>query len=84
MKATDESLTLPLAGEITAATVETCEEFLRSLWSQAKDAKKLTLDLGNVSFIDSSGLGFLIKSAQARQTAPGRHAPHREPVPERA
>ena len=56
------SVTLILAGDLTAATVQSCESSLLSIWDGHPDARHLCVDLHNVSFMDSSGLGFLIKS----------------------
>ncbi len=65
------SMTLPLAGEITAATVSSCEKFLRDALNGSGEASHLTLDLSKVSFIDSSGLGFLIKALKLVRQRPG-------------
>lgn len=81
LTAANGTVTLPLAGEITAATVESCETFLRSVLGQMNDAKKLTLDLAKVSFIDSSGLGFLIKTLKLVKQRPGTTLSIENPTP---
>lgn len=59
-----KTVTIPLSGDITAATVATCERFLVSAWNNAIQARHLDLDLAGVSFIDSSGLGLLVKAVK--------------------
>jgi N-acetylglucosaminyldiphosphoundecaprenol N-acetyl-beta-D-mannosaminyltransferase len=62
--AATKTVCVPLSGDITAATVKTCERFLVSAWSSAIQARQLDLDLSGVSFIDSSGLGLLVKAVK--------------------
>jgi anti-anti-sigma factor len=52
--------TVRAAGELDLATVEALEEELR----RNCDSASLTLDLGAVSFIDSSGICALVKAAE--------------------
>ena len=67
-----KTLTLLMAGDITAATVAGCEEFLMDAWNRAESAGRLVLDLKTVSFIDSSGLGFLIKAFKLAKERGGK------------
>ncbi|MEI6350197.1 MAG: WecB/TagA/CpsF family glycosyltransferase [Verrucomicrobiota bacterium] len=56
-----KALTVSLSGEITSATVQECERTITTSWDQVPAVTILNLDLERVSFIDSSGLGLLIK-----------------------
>jgi len=55
-------LTVHFSGDITAATVEDCQKSLDAAWKRTGEMRVLQLDLGKVAFIDSSGLGFLVKT----------------------
>jgi anti-anti-sigma factor len=68
---TSITLTLALTGDITAATVESLEAQLRNQWEQAPVATRLQLDLAQVSFMDSSGLGFLLRALKLARKRPG-------------
>ena len=56
-----KTLTIRITGDITAASVTDCQALLDRAWEQGFDVQQLHADLGGVLFIDSSGLGFLIK-----------------------
>jgi anti-anti-sigma factor len=55
-------LTIEIPGDITAATVANCEATLIEKWEATPWVKNLQIDLANVTFLDSSGLGFLVKA----------------------
>jgi len=65
------TVTVPLSGDLTAATVAACERFVFSAWNNSQQALFLSVDLTRVSFIDSSGLGLLIKFAKLVRQRPG-------------
>ncbi|MEI8339950.1 MAG: WecB/TagA/CpsF family glycosyltransferase [Verrucomicrobiota bacterium] len=67
-----KTLTLVMSGDITAATVSGCEEMLVDAWSRSEKAAQLVMDLKAVSFIDSSGLGFLIKAFKLAKERGGK------------
>jgi N-acetylglucosaminyldiphosphoundecaprenol N-acetyl-beta-D-mannosaminyltransferase len=67
---TNLTLTLALSGDVTAATVKSLEAELRKEWARASRASRLQLDLGQVTFIDSSGLGFLVKTLRLAKDRP--------------
>lgn len=62
-----ETVTVALSGDVTVATVENCESLINSAWEQAPSARRLELDLREVAFIDSCGLGLLVKSLKLSQ-----------------
>lgn len=64
-------LVIPFNGEITAASLVTHQTHLMSSWNARGNVKQLQLDLQNVSFIDSSGLGLLVKARKLALTVPG-------------
>jgi len=57
-----KSLTVSLSGDVTAAAVADCERMIELRWNGMPDSLVLNLDMERVSFIDSSGLGLLIKT----------------------
>ena len=65
------TVNIPLSGDLTAATVAACERFVVSAWDHAQQAAHLCIDLQKVSFIDSSGLGFLVKLVKLVRQRPG-------------
>jgi N-acetylglucosaminyldiphosphoundecaprenol N-acetyl-beta-D-mannosaminyltransferase len=67
---TNLTLTLALSGDITAATVKSMEAELRKEWERTSQAGRLQLDLAQVTFIDSSGLGLLIKALKLTKERP--------------
>ena len=71
--AQDEAKSLRVApsGDITAATAEECERMIVARWSGMPESLVLNLDLACVSFVDSSGLGLLIKTYKLAKQRPG-------------
>jgi N-acetylglucosaminyldiphosphoundecaprenol N-acetyl-beta-D-mannosaminyltransferase len=69
--ASSGKLTIPMDGDITAASVGLCESLLVPAWNQNPGAATLQLDLAKVSFIDSSGLGLLVKTFKLVKQRPG-------------
>jgi anti-anti-sigma factor len=67
---TNLTLTLALSGDVTAATVISMEAELRKVWDQTSEAARLQLDLAQVTFMDSSGLGFLVKMLRLTKDRP--------------
>ena len=67
---TSLTLTLALAGDITAATVQSLEAELCTEWARIPHAARLQLDLAQVTFMDSSGLGLLIKALRLTRDRP--------------
>ena len=65
------SLTVSLSGDITAATVAECERTVSDSWSRTPESLRFNLDLARVSFIDSSGLGLLVKTLKLVKQRPG-------------
>lgn len=63
-------LTVSLSGDVTSATVADCERTIHQRWSAMPESLVLSLDLERVSFIDSSGLGLLIKTFKLVQQRP--------------
>ncbi len=66
-----KALTVSLSGDITAATVEECGLTIANCWERVPASTALKLDLERVSFIDSSGLGLLIKVLKRAKQRPG-------------
>ena len=66
-----KALTIPLSGEITAATVAECERVISASWNRSEEITVLNLDLRQVSFIDSSGLGLFIKALKLTRQRTG-------------
>lgn len=70
--ASQRKVTFQVASDITAASVSGLQRLLLNAWNLAPTATSLHLDLEKVSFIDSSGLGFLVKALKlAKQRAGG-------------
>lgn len=67
---TNLTLTLALSGDVTAATVKSLETDLRKAWERTSEAARLQLDLAQVTFMDSSGLGFLVKVLRLTKDRP--------------
>ena len=66
-----KSLTVSLSGDITAGTVAECERTIAVRWNAMPESLVLNLDLQRVSFMDSSGLGLLIKTLKLVKQRPG-------------
>lgn len=64
-------LVVTFEGDITAATLAGRRETLETAWASRKNASQLQIDLQNVSFIDSSGLGLLVRARKLAQGVPG-------------
>jgi N-acetylglucosaminyldiphosphoundecaprenol N-acetyl-beta-D-mannosaminyltransferase len=60
-----------LSGDLVAATVPECLESITKAWEHTPTAIILQLDLAQVPFMDSSGLGLLVKSLKMAKTRPG-------------
>jgi N-acetylglucosaminyldiphosphoundecaprenol N-acetyl-beta-D-mannosaminyltransferase len=65
------TLTVMMPGDITAATVSKCSEELIGSWEKNPFINQLLIDLSKVSFIDSSGLGFLLQACKLAQKRGG-------------
>lgn len=55
-------LLLRLEGDVTASRTGSLARWLDGEWEARTDARRLVLDLGAVKFIDSSGLGLLLRA----------------------
>ena len=78
---TSLTLTLALSGDVTAATVKSLEAKLRKEWGQTSQAARLQLDLAQVTFMDSSGLGFLVKALRLTKDRPAARLELLNPSP---
>ena len=67
----DRSLLWNVSGNITAQTVPTLLGLILEEWAFVPEAITLLLDLSQVSFMDSSGLGFLLKCLKMAGKRPG-------------
>ena len=76
-----ETLTLELSGELTAATVPQYEAYLTTAWQGAPQARRLQLALGRIGFMDSSGLGLLVKMLKLTRQRPEGGLELLEPSP---
>ena len=56
-EATDEAFVVTCSGRIVSGTTDLLKTRIKSLFP---DTRRLRLDLGNVSYMDSSGLGALV------------------------
>lgn len=67
----DKTLRWSVSGNMTAQTVPELHALVLEEWAFVPDATTLLLDLTQVSFMDSSGLGFLIKCLKMTNRRPG-------------
>ncbi len=69
-KATTDELVLEVKGDLTAGRVPEHARWMEEAWKANPQARRLVLDLGGVPFMDSSGLGLLLRAhrmARARE-----------------
>jgi N-acetylglucosaminyldiphosphoundecaprenol N-acetyl-beta-D-mannosaminyltransferase len=64
-------LLLRLEGDVTASRTGALARWLDGQWETHSDARRLVLDLGAVKFIDSSGLGLLLRARKLALARPG-------------
>lgn len=64
-------LVLAIQGEFTAQRVPGLTRWIESGWSARLDATRLVLDLSTVRFMDSSGLGLLLRCHRLAAARPG-------------
>lgn len=67
----EKTLQWKIFGNITAQTATTFYALAQEEWAFVPDAITLRLDLSEVSFMDSSGLGFLLKCLKMTNKRPG-------------
>ncbi len=65
------TLVISFQGEITAVNVAAHQMTLMDAWNGQRGARHLQIDLQNVTFIDSSGLGLLVKARKLTLASPG-------------
>ena len=61
---------LKISGELDLATRETLRDELKL--AEASDAKRIVLDLNDLTFIDSSGIAILVEAHQRSATSGSR------------
>lgn len=66
----DRAVSLALVGELTTGRVQGHAAWLSSAWEAKPSATRLVIDMSQVGFIDSSGLGLLVR---ARKLAKNRN-----------
>ncbi len=64
-------LVLPLQGDLTASGVPGNLRWLEERWAAASEARRLVLDLSGVRFLDSSGLGLLLRARNFARSREG-------------
>lgn len=69
--APDTDLALPVQGELTATRVPGLTRWIEEAWSARSSATRLILDLSAVRFMDSSGLGLLLRCHRLTAARPG-------------
>jgi exopolysaccharide biosynthesis WecB/TagA/CpsF family protein/anti-anti-sigma factor len=62
---------LRLEGDVIASRISGLARWLDDQWDTKRDATRLVLDLGAVKFIDSSGLGLLLRARKLALDRPG-------------
>jgi len=67
----EKSLRWRVSGDVTAQTVPALQALILEEWAFVPEATTLLLDLSQVSFMDSSGLGFLLKCLKLAHKRPG-------------
>jgi len=70
-EATPGDCVLRLEGDVIAGRVGGLTRWLEDQWDVRRDATRLVLDLGAVKFIDSSGLGLLLRARKLALNRPG-------------
>lgn len=72
-------LVLPIQGELTASRVPGFSRWIEENWSARTDVARLVLDLSAVRFMDSSGLGLLLRCHRLAAARPGGGLTLRQP-----
>lgn len=72
-------LTLPIQGDLTAASVPGLTRWIEETWTVRTDVARLVLDLSTVRFMDSSGLGLLLRCHRLAAARPGGGLVLRQP-----
>jgi anti-anti-sigma factor len=67
----DQTVSVALVGELTAARVPQHRNWLDAAWAAQPNARHLLLDLSQLGFIDSSGLGLLVHARKLVSHRPG-------------
>jgi N-acetylglucosaminyldiphosphoundecaprenol N-acetyl-beta-D-mannosaminyltransferase len=57
-----DSLVVQMPARITAGNAEDCAQTLKQAWQNNPDKAELVLSMEDTTFIDSSGLGFLVRA----------------------
>jgi anti-anti-sigma factor len=77
----NSALELPITGDLTATTMTRWDAVLLEKWEQTPKATILHLDLSRVPFMDTSGLGFLIRAMKLARKRPGGNMALHNPSP---
>jgi len=67
----EDELLLPLQGDLTAPSVAGLGTWIEETWTSRPTARRLVLDLSAVRFMDSSGLGLLLRCHRLASGRPG-------------
>jgi N-acetylglucosaminyldiphosphoundecaprenol N-acetyl-beta-D-mannosaminyltransferase len=71
VSAANGELALPIQGDLTVAGVPGLTRWIEETWTVRTDATRLVLDLSAVRFMDSSGLGLLLRCHRLAAARPG-------------